>query len=141
MQIIVGTHALFQDDVEVLLSIILADIADKSASGFISDNIADIFQRRGVDFHIAGLVTKEALENLSDEQLKSNILVMLNFSEDVFTTNPEFLDAIQSDTYVLTSTSGIDQDTFDMLLLLKDGSRGDIFEKYPVKVKEYKVYK
>ena len=66
---------------------------------------------------------------------------MLNFSEDVFTTNPEFLDAIQADTYVLTSTSGIDQDTFDMLLLLKDGSRGDIFEKYPVNVKEYKVYK
>ena len=133
--------ALSENDVEVQLSEILAELADNSAEGFISANVADVLQERGVDFHIAGLVTKEALENLSNEQLKSNILLMLNFSEDVFTTNPEFLDAIQSDTYVLTSTSGIDQDTFDMLLLLKDGSRGDIFEKYPVKVKEYKVYK
>ncbi len=133
--------ALLENDVEVQLSEILAELAENSAAGFISANVADVLQERGVDFHIAGLVTKEALENLSDEQLKSNILVMLNFSEDVFTTNPEFLDAIQSDTYVLTSTSGIDQDTFDMLLLLKDGSRGDIFEKYPVKVKEYQVYK
>ena len=133
--------ALSENDVEVQLSEILAKLADNSAAGFISANVADVLQERGVDFHIAGLVTKEALENLSNEQLKSNILLMLNFSEDVFTTNPEFLDAIQADTYVLTSTSGIDQDTFDMLLLLKDGSRGDIFEKYPVKVKEYKVYK
>ncbi len=133
--------ALLKDDVEVLLSKILAEIADKSASGFISDNIADIFQQRGVDFHIAGLVTKESLENLSDEQLKNNVLLMLNFSEDIFKSNPEFLDAIQNDTHVLTSTSGVDKDTFDMLLLLKNERRGNLFDKYPVKVKEYRVFR
>ena len=133
--------ALLKDDVEVLLSKILAEISDESASGFISDNIADIFQRRGVDFHIAGLVTKESLENLSDEQLKNNVLLMVNFSEDIFTSNPEFLENIQSDTNVLTSTSGVDEDTFDMLLLLKNEKRGDMFDKYPVKVKEYRVFK
>ena len=133
--------ALLKDDVEVLLSKILAEISDESASGFISDNIADIFQRRGVDFHIAGLVTKESLENLSDEQLKNNVLLMVNFSEDIFTSNPEFLENIQSDTNVLTSTSGVDEDTFDMLLLLKNERRGDMFDKYPVKVKEYRVFK
>ena len=133
--------ALFQDDVEVLLSKILADIADKSASGFISANITDILQQRGVDFHIAGLVTKESLENLSDEQLKTSVLLMVNFSEDIFTSNPEFLDAIQNDTHVLTSTSGVDKDTFDMLLLLKNERRSDTFGKYPVKVKEYRVFK
>ena len=133
--------ALLKDDVEVLLSKILAEISDESASGFISDNIADIFQRRGVDFHIAGLVTKESLENLSDEQLKNNVLLMVNFSEDIFTSNPEFLENIQSDTDVLTSTSGEDEDTFDMLLLLKNERRGDMFDKYPVKVKEYRVFK
>ena len=133
--------ALLKDNVEVLLSKILAEISDESASGFISDNIADIFQRRGVDFHIAGLVTKESLENLSDEQLKNNVLLMVNFSEDIFTSNPEFLENIQSDTDVLTSTSGEDEDTFDMLLLLKNEKRGDMFDKYPVKVKEYRVFK
>ena len=133
--------ALLKDDVEVLLTKILAEIADKSASGFISDNIADIFQRRGVDFHIAGLVTKESLENLSKEQLKNNVLLMVNFSEDIFTSNPEFLENIQSDTNVLTSTSGVDKDTFDMLLLLKNERTGEMFDKYPVKVKEYRVYK
>ena len=133
--------ALLKDDVEVLLSKILAEIADESASGFISDNTADIFQRRGVDFHIAGLVTKESLENLSDEQLKNNVLLMLNFSEDIFTSNPEFLENIQSDTNVLTSNSGVDKDTFDMLLLLKNERTGDMFDKYPVKVKEYRVFK
>ena len=133
--------ALLKDNVEVLLSKILAEISDESASGFISDNIADIFQRRGVDFHIAGLVTKESLENLSDEQLKNNVLLMVNFSEDIFTSNPEFLENIQSDTNVLTSTSGVDEDTFDMLLLLKNERRGDMFDKYPVKVKEYRVFK
>ena len=133
--------ALLKDDVEVLLSKILAEISDESASGFISDNIADIFQRRGVDFHIAGLVTKESLENLSDEQLKNNVLLMVTFSEDIFTSNPEFLENIQSDTNVLTSTSGVDEDTFDMLLLLKNERRGDMFDKYPVKVKEYRVFK
>jgi len=133
--------ALLKDDVEVLLSKILAEIADKSASGFISDNIADIFQKRGVNFHIAGLVTKESLENLSDEQLKNNVLLMLNFSEDIFKSNPEFLDAIQNDTHVLTSTSGVDKDTFDMLLLLKNERRGNLFDKYPVKVKEYRVFR
>ena len=133
--------ALLKDDVEVLLSKILAEISDESASGFISDNIADIFQRRGVDFHIAGLVTKESLENLSDEQLKNNVLLMVTFSEDIFTSNPEFLENIQSDTDVLTSTSGEDEDTFDMLLLLKNEKRGDMFDKYPVKVKEYRVFK
>ena len=133
--------ALLKDNVEVLLSKILAEISDESASGFISDNIADIFQRRGVDFHIAGLVTKESLENLSDEQLKNNVLLMVTFSEDIFTSNPEFLENIQSDTDVLTSTSGEDEDTFDMLLLLKNEKRGDMFDKYPVKVKEYRVFK
>ena len=133
--------ALLKDNVEVLLSKILAEISDESASGFISDNIADIFQRRGVDFHIAGLVTKESLENLSDEQLKNNVLLMVTFSEDIFTSNPEFLENIQSDTNVLTSTSGVDEDTFDMLLLLKNERRGDMFDKYPVKVKEYRVFK
>ncbi len=133
--------ALLKDGVEVLLSKILAEIADESDSGFISDNIADIFQRRGVDFHIAGLVTKESLENLSDEQLKNNVLLMVNFSEDIFTSNPEFLENIQSDTNVLTSTSGVDQDTFDMLLLLKNERKRDMFDKYPVKVKEYRVFK
>ena len=133
--------ALLEDDVEVLLAKILAEIADKSASGFISDNIADIFQQRGVEFHIAGLVTKESLGNLSDEQLKNNVLLMINFSEDIFTSNPEFLDAIQNDTHVLTSTSGVDKDTFDMLLLLKNERRANMFDKYPVKVKEYKVFR
>ena len=133
--------ALLKDNVEMLLSKILAEISDESASGFISDNIADIFQRRGVDFHIAGLVTKESLENLSDEQLKNNVLLMVTFSEDIFTSNPEFLENIQSDTDVLTSTSGEDEDTFDMLLLLKNERRGDMFDKYPVKVKEYRVFK
>ena len=113
----------------------------ESTSGFISDSIADIFQRRGVDFHIAGLVTKESLENLSDKQLKNNVLLLVNFSEDIFTSNPEFLDAIQSDTHVLTSTSGVDKDTFDMLLLLKNERRDNMFDKYPVKVKEYRVFK
>ena len=133
--------ALLEDDVEVLLAKILAKIADKSASGFISDNIADIFQQRGVNFHIAGLVTKESLENLSDEQLKNNVLLMLNFSEDIFTSNPEFLDTIQNDTHVLTSTSGVDKDTFDMLLLLKNERRENLFDKFPVKVKEYRVFR
>ena len=133
--------ALFGADVEFRLSEILAELADKSDLGFISANIADILKERGVEFHIAGLVTKEALEEISDEQLKTNILIMLNFNEDIFTTNPEFLDAIQSDTFVLTSTSGVDQDTFDMLLLLKNERRGDIFEKYPVKIKKYRVVK
>ena len=133
--------ALLKDDAEVLLSKILADVADKSASGFISANVADILQKRGVNFHIAGLVTKESLENLSDEQLRNNVLLLVNFSEDIFTTNPEFLDNIQSDTHVLTSTSGVDKDTFDMLLLLKNERRGDMFDKYPVKVKEYRVFK
>ena len=133
--------ALLEDDVEVLLAKILAKIADKSASGFISDNIADIFQQRGIDFHIAGLVTKESLENLSDEQLKNNVLLMLNFSEDIFTSNPEFLDTIQNDTHVLTSTSGVDKDTFDMLLLLKNERRENLFDKFPVKVKEYRVFR
>ncbi len=133
--------ALLKDDVEVQLAKILAEIADRSASGFISDNIADIFQQRGVDFHIAGLVTKESLENLSDEQLKNNVLLMLNFCEDIFTSNPEFLDSIQNDAHVLTSTSGIDKDTFDMLLLLKNERRGNIFDKYPVKVKEYRAFR
>ena len=131
--------ALLNDDVELLLSKILAEIADKSASGFISDNVADIFQKRGVDFHIAGLVTKESLENLSEEQLRNNVLLMLNFNEDIFTSNPEFLDAIQNDTHVLTSTSGVDKDTFDMLLLLKNERRKNMFDKYPVKVTEYRV--
>ena len=133
--------ALLKDDVEALLAKILAEIADESTSGFISDSIADIFQRRGVDFHIAGLVTKESLENLSDKQLKNNVLLLVNFSEDIFTSNPEFLDAIQSDTHVLTSTSGVDKDTFDMLLLLKNERRDNMFDKYPVKVKEYRVFK
>ena len=133
--------ALLRDDAEVLLSKILGDIAEKSASGFISANIIDILQQRGVDFHIAGLVTKESLENLSDEQLKNNVLLMLNFCEDVFTSNPEFLDSIQNDAHVLTSTSGIDKDTFDMLLLLKNERRGNIFDKYPVKVKEYRAFR
>ena len=133
--------ALLEDDVEVLLSKILADVAEKSASGFISANIIDILQQRGVNFHIAGLVTKESLENISDEQLKNNVLLLVNFSEEIFTSNPEFLDAIQSDTHVLTSTSGIDKDTFDMLLLLKNERRDDMFDKYPVKVKEYRVFK
>ena len=133
--------ALLKDDTEVLLSKILGDVAEKSASGFISANITDILQQRGVDFHIAGLVTKESLENLSDEQLKTNVLLMVNFSEDIFTSNPEFLENIQSDTHVLTSTSGVDKDTFDMLLLLKNERRGDMFDKYPVKVKEYRVFK
>ena len=131
--------ALSKDNVELLLSKILAEIADKNASGFISENIADIFQQRGVDFHIAGLVTKESLENLSEEQLKNNVLLILNFSEDIFTSNPEFLDAIQNDTHVLTSTSGVDKDTFDMLLLLKNERRKNMFDKYPVKVTEYRV--
>ena len=125
----------------MLLSKILADIAEKSASGFISANIIDILQQRGVNFHIASLVTKESLENLSDEQLKNNPLLLVNFSEDIFTSNPEFLDAIQSDTHVLTSTSGVDKDTFDMLLLLKNERRGNIFDKYPVKVKEYRAFR
>ena len=133
--------ALLKDDVEVQLAKILDEIADRSASGFISDNTADIFQQRGVDFHIAGLVTKESLENLSDEQLKNNVLLMLNFCEDIFTSNPEFLDSIQNDAHVLTSTSGIDKDTFDMLLLLKNERRGNIFDKYPVKVKEYRAFR
>ena len=133
--------ALLKDDTEVLLSKILGDVAEKSASGFISANITDILQQRGVDFHIAGLVTKESLENLSDEQLKTSVLLMVNFSEDIFTSNPEFLENIQSDTHVLTSTSGVDKDTFDMLLLLKNERRGDMFDKYPVKVKEYRVFK
>ncbi len=133
--------ALLKDDVEVLLSKILADVAEKSASGFISANIIDILQQRGVNFHIAGLVTKESLENLSDEQLKNNVLLLVNFSEDIFTSNPEFLEAIQSDTHVLTSTSGVDKDTFDMLLLLKNERSGDMFDRYPVKVKEYRVFK
>ena len=133
--------ALLKDDTEVLLSKILGDVAEKSASGFISANITDILQQRGVDFHIAGLVTKESLENLSDEQLKNSVLLMVNFSEDIFTSNPEFLENIQSDTHVLTSTSGVDKDTFDMLLLLKNERRGDMFDKYPVKVKEYRVFK
>ena len=132
--------ALFQDDVEVLLSKILADVADKSASGFISANVADILQKRGVDFHIAGLVTKESLENLSEEQLRNNVLLLVNFSEDIFTTNPEFLEAIQSDTHVLTSTSGVDKDTFDMLLLLKNERKENMLDKYPVKIKEYRVF-
>ncbi len=133
--------ALLRDDAEVLLSKILANVAENSAAGFISANIIDILQQRGVNFHIAGLVTKESLENLSDEQLKNNALLLVNFSEDIFTSNPEFLDAIQSDTHVLTSTSGIDKDTFDMLLLLKNERRDDMFDKYPVKVKEYRVFK
>ena len=133
--------ALLEDDVEVLLSKILADVAEKSASGFISANTTDILQQRGVDFHIAGLVTKESLENLSDEQLKTSVLLMVNFSEDIFTSNTEFLEAIQSDTHVLTSTSGVDKDTFDMLLLLKNERRGNLFDKYPVKIKEYRVFK
>ena len=133
--------ALLKDNVEVLLARILAEVADKSASGFISANIIDILQQRGVDFHIAGLVTKESVENLSDEQLKNNVLLLVNFSEDIFTSNPEFLDAIQSDTHVLTSTSGVDKDTFDMLLLLKNERRGNMLDKYPVKVKEYWVFK
>ncbi len=133
--------ALLKDDTEVLLSKILGDVAEKSASGFISAKITDILQQRGVDFHIAGLVTKESLENLSDEQLKTSVLLMVNFSEDIFTSNPEFLENIQSDTHVLTSTSGVDKDTFDMLLLLKNERRGDMFDKYPVKVKEYRVFK
>ena len=133
--------ALLKDDTEVLLSKILGDVAEKSASGFISANTTDILQQRGVDFHIAGLVTKESLENLSDEQLKNSVLLMVNFSEDIFTSNPEFLENIQSDTNVLTSTSGVDKDTFDMLLLLKNERRDDMFDKYPVKVKEYRVFK
>ena len=133
--------ALLRDDAEVLLSKILANVAENSAAGFISANIIDILQQRGVNFHIAGLVTKESLENLSDEQLKNNALLLVNFSEDIFTSNPEFLDAIQSDTHVLTSTSGVDKDTFDMLLLLKNDGKGDMFDKYPVKVKEYRVFK
>ncbi len=133
--------ALLRDDAEVLLSKILANVAENSAAGFISANIIDILVQRGVNFHIAGLVTKESLENLSDEQLKNNALLLVNFSEDIFTSNPEFLDAIQSDTHVLTSTSGIDKDTFDMLLLLKNERRDDMFDKYPVKVKEYRVFK
>ena len=133
--------ALLKDDTEVLLSKILGDVAEKSASGFISANITDILQQRGVDFHIAGLVTKESLENLSDEQLKNSVLLMVNFSEDIFTSNPEFLENIQSDTHVLTSTSGVDKDTFDMLLLLKNERRGDMFDKYPVEVKEFRVFK
>ena len=133
--------ALLKDDAEVFLSKILAAVAEKSASGFISANITDILQQRGVDFHIAGLVTKESLENLSDEQLKTSVLLMVNFSEDIFTSNPEFLENIQSDTHVLTSTSGVDKDTFDMLLLLKNERRGDMFDKYPVKVKEFRVFK
>ena len=133
--------ALLRDDAEVLLSKILANVAENSAAGFISANIIDILQQRGVNFHIAGLVTKESLENLSDEQLKKNALLLVNFSEDIFTSNPEFLDAIQSDTHVLTSTSGVDKDTFDMLLLLKNERRDNMFDKYPVKVKEYRVFK
>ena len=133
--------ALLKDDTEVLLSKILGDVAEKSASGFISAKITDILQQRGVDFHIAGLVTKESLKNLSDEQLKTSVLLMVNFSEDIFTSNPEFLENIKSDTHVLTSTSGVDKDTFDMLLLLKNDRRGDMFDKYPVKVKEYRVFK
>ena len=133
--------ALLKDDTEVLLSKILGDVAEKSASGFISANVADILQKRGVNFHIAGLVTKESLENLSEEQLRNNVLLLVNFSEDIFTTNPEFLDNIQSDTHVLTSTSGVNIDTFDMLLLLKNERSGDMFDRYPVKVKEYRVFK
>ena len=133
--------ALLKDDAEVLLSKILADVAEKSASGFISANIIDILQQRGVDFHIAGLVTKESVENLSDEQLKNDVLLLVNFSEDIFTSNPEFLDAIQSDTHVLTSTSGVDNDTFDMLLLLKNERKEHMLDKYPVKVTEYSVFK
>ena len=133
--------ALLKDDAAVLLSKILANVAEKSASGFISANMTDILQQRGVDFHIAGLVTKESLENLSDEQLKNSVLLMVNFSEDIFTSNPEFLENIQSDTHVLTSTSGVDKDTFDMLLLLKNKRRGDMFDNYPVKVKEFRVFK
>ncbi|MDC3093025.1 hypothetical protein OA410_03420, partial [Paracoccaceae bacterium] len=75
------------------------------------------------------------------EQLKTNVLLLVNFSEDIFTSNPEFLDAIQSDTHVLTSTSGVDKDTFDMLLLLKSERRVNMFDKYPVKIKEYRVFK
>ena len=85
------------------------------------------------------LIAQEHL--YSDEQLKDNVLLMVNFSEDIFTSNPEFLDAIQNDTHVLTSTSGIDKDTFDMLLLLKNERRGNIFDKYPVKVKEYRAFR
>ena len=66
---------------------------------------------------------------------------MLNFREDIFTSNPEFLDSIQNAAHVLTSTSGIDKDTFDMLLLLKNERRGNIFDKYPVKVKEYRAFR
>ena len=132
---------LMEDDVEVRLTQVLAELSEKSSSGFISANNSDILQERGVEFHIAGLVTKEALENISDEQFINNILLMLNFNEDIFTTNPEFLDTIQFDTHVLTSTSGVDQDTFDMLLLLKNERREDIFEKFPVRVKAYKVCK
>ena len=66
---------------------------------------------------------------------------MVNFNEDIFTSNPEFLENIQSDTHVLTSTSGVDKDTFDMLLLLKNERKGDMFDKYPVKVKEFRVFK
>ena len=126
--------ALLKDDVEALLAKILAEIADESTR-FISDSIADIFQRRGLTFTSQAFVTKESLENLSDKQLKNNVLLLVNFSEDIFTWNPEFLDAIQSDTHVLTSTSGVDKDTFDMLLLLKNERRDNMFDKYPVKVK------
>ena len=132
--------SLLEDDVEVRLTKILAELSEKSSTGFISANIADILRERGVDFHIAGLVTKEALEDVSDKQLKTNILLMLNFHEDIYTSNPEFLDTIQTDAYVLTSTSGRNSDTFDMLLLLKNEIGEDVFKKFPVKLKQYMVF-
>ena len=133
--------SLLEDDVEVRLTKILAELSEKSSTGFISANIADILRERGVDFHIAGLVTKEALEDVSDKQLKTNILLMLNFHEDIYTSNPEFLDTIQNDAYVLTSTSVRDSDTFDMLLLLKNERGEDVFKEFPVKLKQYRVFK
>ena len=133
--------SLLEDDVEVRLTKILAELSEKSSTGFIAASIADILRERGVDFHIAGLVTKEALEDISDNQLKTNILLMLNFHEDIYTSNPEFLDTIQNDANVLTSTSGRDPDTFDMLLLLKNGRGEDVFKKFPVNLKQYRVFK
>ena len=132
--------SLLEDDVEVRLTKILAELSEKSSTGFIAASIADILRERGVDFHIAGLVTKEALENISDKQLKTNMLLKLNFHEDIYTSNPEFLDTIQTDAYVLTSTSGSDSDTFDMLLLLKNEKGEDVFKKFPVKLKQYRVF-
>ena len=132
--------SLLEDDVEVRLTKILAELSEKSSTGFIAASIADILRERGVDFHIAGLVTKEALEDISDNQLKTNILLMLNFHEDIYTSNPEFLDTIQNDANVLTSTSGRDPDTFDMLLLLKNGRGEDVFKKFPVNLKQYRVF-